>query len=495
MKPATGWLSGVMLGLLIVGVVPRLAAAEAGDRVASKTFTYKTTPDGPLEMIVHFPPGWKDTDRRPVIVFFFGGGWENGNVSQFQTHADHLAQRGMVAARADYRVKSRQNVTPDRCVEDAKSAVRWIRANAGKLGVNPDRIVAAGGSAGAHLAACTALSPGLDANGEDLAISSRSQVLVLFNPVLKFDGVPFLMQRIGRDEALGKALSPTLHLSKAAPPTLIFFGTADRLKEQGDEYASRAREVGARAEMFTAEGQPHGFFNRPPWRERTTERMDEFLTTLGYLEPKSTTAENGWVSLFDGKSLNGWTVHGGTARYTVEDGVIVGSTVEGSPNTFLCRGDYRDFELELEVRCDPRLNSGIQVRSHVYEKDVAQESDAKRIRTAGTVYGPQCEIAARERGTAGNFWDEARRTRWLDDWTNKPQPKEAYRDNEWNRYRIEVRGHHYRSWVNGIPCADFDDDRDEHGFIGLQVHGIAKGEGPYQVRWRNVRIRELRNAQ
>lgn len=250
----------------------------------TKTFTYKTIPDGKLEMVVHYPPDWKDTDKRPGIVFFFGGGWENGRIDQFESQAKYLASRGMVAARADYRVKSRQGVTPDKCVEDAKSAVRWLRANASKLGIDPDRIVAAGGSAGGHIAACTALTDGLEAEGEDLSVSSNPNALVLFNPVLRFDGIPSLMERIGNDKELGKKLSPTLHVSKTTPPTLILFGTADRLKEQGDEFVQRAKEVGFRTEMFTAENQPHGFFNRPPWREKTTARMDEFLTSLGYLK-------------------------------------------------------------------------------------------------------------------------------------------------------------------------------------------------------------------
>jgi acetyl esterase/lipase len=140
----------------------------------------------------------------------------------------------MVAARADYRIKSKHDVTPKECVEDAKSAVRWIRQNAAKLGVDPDRIVAAGGSAGGHIAACTAFTPGLEADGEDIKISSKPNALVLFNPVLRFDNMPPLMQRIGNDEALGKAISPTLHLAKDSPPTLLLFGTADRLLSQGE---------------------------------------------------------------------------------------------------------------------------------------------------------------------------------------------------------------------------------------------------------------------
>ncbi len=201
---------------------------------------------------------------------------------------------------------------------------------------------------------------------------------------------------------------------------------------------------------------------------------------------------DGWLSLFDGKSLDGWTVLGGKARYEAKDGMIVGTTVEGSPNTFLCRGDYEDFELELEVQCDPPLNSGIQVRSHVYIQDTPQKSNPKRVRPAGTVFGPQCEIAEAEKGVSGNFWDEARRTRWLDDFAEKPEARKAFRNGEWNLYRIVVQGDHYRSWVNGVPCAEFRDDLDRSGLIGLQVHAIKAGSGPYKVRWRNIQIRELK---
>ncbi|APW62951.1 3-keto-disaccharide hydrolase [Paludisphaera borealis] len=199
-------------------------------------------------------------------------------------------------------------------------------------------------------------------------------------------------------------------------------------------------------------------------------------------------ADEPWVNLFDGKSLEGWTVRGGFARYQVENGEIVGNTVEGSPNTFLCKGDFKDFELELEVRCDPRLNSGVQVRSHVYGKD---DSDPKNRDRAGVVYGPQCEIARKETGTAGRFYDEGRRGRWISG-EIADAAKGAFDDDGWNTYRIVAQGDHYRSWVNGAAVSDFHDATDAHGFVGLQVHGIAKDQGPYQVRWRNVRIRELK---
>lgn len=270
---ATWCLSCLLLGL----------AARAAEPQDTKSFVYKKTKHTDLEMVVHYPPGWKGTDKRPGIVFFFGGGWTDGKVEQFEPQAQYLASRGMVAARADYRVKSRHGVSPKECVEDAKSAVRWLRTNAAKLGVDPERIVAAGGSAGGHIAACTALAPGVEPEGEDANVSSKPNAMVLFNPVLRFTDIPQLMKRVGNDEALGKAISPTLHLAKDSPPTLILFGSADRLAAMGDEFMKRSEELGHRAELFTAEGQSHGFFNRPPWQERTMHRMDAFLVSIGYL--------------------------------------------------------------------------------------------------------------------------------------------------------------------------------------------------------------------
>jgi hypothetical protein len=200
----------------------------------------------------------------------------------------------------------------------------------------------------------------------------------------------------------------------------------------------------------------------------------------------------GWVSLFDGRTLDGWVVKGGTATYRVENGLIIGRTSEGSKNTFLSTTrDYDDFELELEVLCDVELNSGIQIRSHVYPQDTPQASQPKRLRERGEVYGYQCEITTADKCTSGNFWDEGRWTRWHDNLTNKPGACAAFKDGQWNRYRIVAQGDRIRSWVNGVACADFRDSQDATGFIGLQVHSIKPGSGPYQVRWKNIRIREL----
>ena len=269
---------------VIVALLSFCVAGTALGEENAKTFTYTKTKQADQEIVVHFPPGWTESDKRPGIVFFFGGGWENGTIQAFEPQAQYLASRGMVTARADYRVKSRHGVTPKECVDDARSAVRWFRQNAGKLGVDPDRIVASGGSAGGHIAACTTLKPGSEP--EDTKVSSKANALILFNPVLRFGTQ--MLKRIDNDDAVGKAISPILHLAKDSPPTLLFFGTDDFLYKQGEEFIQRSKELGHKAEMFTAEKQPHGFFHKSPWREKTLLRTDEFLVALGYLQGKPT---------------------------------------------------------------------------------------------------------------------------------------------------------------------------------------------------------------
>jgi acetyl esterase/lipase len=258
------------------------AAARNEPRV--EEFVCKQTPQGDLKIHVHCPQGWTAGDTRPAIVFFFGGAWRQGTVEQFRPQAEYLARRGMVAARADYRVRGRHGTTPDKCVEDAKSAVRWLRANAGKLGIDPQRIVASGGSAGGHIAACTAAVPGFEAEGEDASISSRPNLLVLFNPVLNTLAIG---EKYGMSD-MARKISPNQHLSKDIPPTIIFFGTEDRLNEGGKEFIARTKDLGLRTQMHMALNQGHGFFNRSPWQERTMFLMDEFLAAHGYLEGKPT---------------------------------------------------------------------------------------------------------------------------------------------------------------------------------------------------------------
>jgi len=286
------WFRGlvsVAVGLLIAW--PANAAEQrtdlANSATAVKTFVYKKIGERELQIHVHFPPGWKTDDRRPAIVFFFGGGWTGGSVAQFEPQANYFAGRGLVTARADYRVKSRDGVTPDKCVEDARSAVRWLRGNAVKLGVDPAKLITSGGSAGGHLAACMMIAGSVNDEGDDLTISTIPQAMILYNPVLNFNHEA-LLARLGDRRELAAKISPTLHLDKNTPPALILFGTNDRLKVHGDEYWEKAGKLGVRAEKYLAEGQGHGFFNRPPWLQRTTIAADKFLASLGFLEGEPT---------------------------------------------------------------------------------------------------------------------------------------------------------------------------------------------------------------
>ncbi|GAA4425134.1 DUF1080 domain-containing protein [Bremerella cremea] len=202
-----------------------------------------------------------------------------------------------------------------------------------------------------------------------------------------------------------------------------------------------------------------------------------------------------FTPLFDGETLNGWVQKGGTAKYTVEDGMIIGTSVPKTGNSFLCTDKpYDNFILEVEYMVDPLLNSGIQVRSNVYdEPKTYKTSDGKEVKVgAGRVHGYQVEIDPSDRAWSGGIYDEGRRG-WLFNLKDKPEAQKAFKQNEWNKYRIECRGNSIKTWVNGVPAADLKDDMTSSGFIALQVHGIGGDEKKVgkQIKWRNVQIIEL----
>jgi len=190
-----------------------------------------------------------------------------------------------------------------------------------------------------------------------------------------------------------------------------------------------------------------------------------------------------WLSLFNGKNLEGWVQRGGKAKYTVEDGVIVGTTIPRTPNSFLCTDrDYGDFILEYEFQVDEQLNSGVQIRS--------QSLESYRN---GRVHGYQVEIdpdTKRNRMWTAGIYDEARRG-WLNDLSKNEPARKAFKPNAWNKIRVEAIGPSIKTFLNDVPAADLVDSLTPKGFIGLQVHGIGKRNGPFQVRWRNLRIKDL----
>jgi hypothetical protein len=203
------------------------------------------------------------------------------------------------------------------------------------------------------------------------------------------------------------------------------------------------------------------------------------LLALVFVAPIS--AEDGFVKLFNGKDLTGWKQLNGTAKYTVVDGTIQGVTAEGSPNSFLCsEKDYGDFELKFEVLVDDTLNSGVQFRS-------LSKPDYQN----GRVHGYQCEISTD--GCAGLIYDEARRGKWLNSDTAVAKAKEskAFKNGEWNSYRIVCKGDHMQTWVNGKPISHIHDKETAKGFIGLQVHSYD-GPKPAKVQWKNIEIKELK---
>jgi len=186
-----------------------------------------------------------------------------------------------------------------------------------------------------------------------------------------------------------------------------------------------------------------------------------------------------WQSLFDGKTLNGWIQRGGKAIYKVEDGAIVGTTVENTRNSFLCtEKNYSNFILELDFKVAPELNSGVQIRSN----SLKEYKD-------GQVHGYQVEIDPSTRAFTGGIYDEGRRG-WLYDLKNNEAARKAFKQGEWNHFRVEAIGPSIKTWLNGTAAADLTDTMTATGFIALQVHS-SKSEKPLEVRWRNIRIQEV----
>lgn len=225
--------------------------------------------------------------------------------------------------------------------------------------------------------------------------------------------------------------------------------------------------------------------------------MTHRLLTLAsvLIATASLQAEEGFVSLFDGKTLDGWEQHSGTAEYRVKDGTIVGKTVPDTGNSFLCTAKkYSDFILELEFKVDPSMNSGIQFRSNYYTEETEVEIAGKKKKfPADRVHGYQFEIDPSPRAYTGGVYDEGRRG-WLFDLKDNEAARKAFNQGEWNTARIECRGNSIKTFINGVPAADFTDDLTAEGVIALQVHGIGKKTEAIgkEVMWRNIRIQELK---
>jgi acetyl esterase len=268
--------------------------------VGATVEVYKTVGKVELKAWIFKPSSINESQKLPAAIFFFGGGWRGGSPKQFVEHCKYLRSRGMIGIVVDYRVSSRHPVKVVDCIADAKSAVRWVRLNSERLGIDPERIAAGGGSAGGHLAAATATVAGFDSAEGQTSISCRPNVLILFNPAVVLAGIPgkaemneerlaSLTKRAGVEPS---KISPYHGDLTSAPPTFIVHGKADTTVpyQSVEFYTEKMHANNRECRLIGYENQQHGFFNFGKsgleYFNKTVAEMDAFLVSLGYLKTK-----------------------------------------------------------------------------------------------------------------------------------------------------------------------------------------------------------------
>lgn len=275
------------LALILACLLPTSLAWSAPPEIV--TFHQPEKGD-PLELHIFSPPNHDKSEAKPGIVLFFGGGWRRGKPGALYTQAKYLASRGFVAISAQYRTKESHDVYPDKCVADGRSAMRYVRANAKKFGIDPDRLLAGGGSAGGHVAACTALEGAPNNPGDDLSVSPKPAALVLLNPVLDVGPDGYAHGYVKHNTPDWKAINPKEAATKSFPPSLILFGDQDKILPvaMAKAFQKRMNELKVPVETRIYAGAGHGFFNKQPYRDATLLEIDKFLTSQGYLEGEPT---------------------------------------------------------------------------------------------------------------------------------------------------------------------------------------------------------------
>lgn len=277
-----------ILFLITILATPLFAADYEPDEVIE----FKKPADGkPLKLFVYKPESPANS-KLPCIVFFFGGGWTGGSPRHFFQQSDYFRRRGIVAISAQYRTKSSHKTPPRICVTDGKSAIRWAREHANELGVDPNRIIAGGGSAGGHVAACTGVLEDFEDENDDLKISSKPNAMILFNPVIDTTKKGYGAGKVQGDDKT--VLSPVHHVEKGIPSTLIFHGTNDRTVpyENVVRFTRLMNEAGNKCKLISFEGLNHGFFNSSWIRRSNTDEAyaktmhdsDVWLTELGMID-------------------------------------------------------------------------------------------------------------------------------------------------------------------------------------------------------------------
>lgn len=280
----------VFLGMVIAWSWSSAAVSSATvhpDDTTPVRVIYKRIDTLALYMDVYTPDRPAGSGPTPAMVFFFGGGWNTGSTGQFEQHARYFSGRGLTCFLVDYRVKKRNGTTPFESLKDAKSAIRYIKEHAAQFHIDTSRIIAAGGSAGGHLAAATAVVPGYNDPQDDLSFSSRPAALVLFNPVIDNGPDGYGYNRLGEQY---RDFSPLHQIREGVPvpPTIFFLGTRDKLipVETAERYKAAVEEAGGRCDVILYEGQPHGFFNYKniDYYRNTVYEADRFLISLGFLK-------------------------------------------------------------------------------------------------------------------------------------------------------------------------------------------------------------------
>jgi len=279
-----------MKTLLALSGVCAVSAVLAADHAIEpgKKFVYKQSAGAPQELEVYFPPNWKAGGPKvPGVLLFHGGAWAGGNLDQFRNAAHYLSSRGLVAATANYRmlkkgeVKKKDGTLENKrvCLTDAKSAIRWVKQHADELGIDPQRLIVGGGSAGGHLAVLATLNPGLNDPNDPKEFDTSVAAYVLFNPAFS------------PQDSADAEVDVLKQLKAPFAPAIMFFGTKDTWKPGADAALKRLKELGnSTTEMWLAEGQAHSFFNKHPWQDVTLAAADKFLVEHGLLKGSGTLA-------------------------------------------------------------------------------------------------------------------------------------------------------------------------------------------------------------
>ena len=275
---------------LIVTAACISALAAKSNKPVIRSIKYKKVGKSNLKMKIYYPPNWKTGEKKlPAIVFFFGGGWKSGSWGQFSRQAKYLSKRGMIAICPQYRTAKSHETTPDKCLEDAKSAMRYVYKNADKLGIDKTKIAAGGASAGGHLAAATAFCKGFNATGDDLKINSKPMALVLFNPVIDNSEKGYGYSRV---KQYWKEYSPMHNINKNNLPVLFLIGDKDSLipTSTAKKFKELIDKNGGSCKLIIYPGAGHGFFNyvkkgkKSKYYPKTIEDMDKFMIDLKFIK-------------------------------------------------------------------------------------------------------------------------------------------------------------------------------------------------------------------